>query len=292
MPPQADSQAAALPGVRAELKARASLAGGRPALTERYHTAPLKIAKSFDLASPGGEPQLAVVQMDVSPGLLDGDRYLYDWTVGAGVRLYATNQAYTRVHPCPSSDARVETRLRIERDAALEWMPEPILLFKEAKYAGSTEIELESGAVAIVSDLVCPGRLARGESFEYASYDAKLAVRLEGELIHYQRQRWIPAELPLRSPGCFGDCTHIASLSAFSDRIEPSLADEVAGRLEREDVPPEVRWTVARTARHGLVVQMAGNRTWPLQRLTRQAWGAIRGLLLGSPPPKLFADAQ
>lgn len=146
---------------QAVLKAEAALIGGKPQLTKRYHTAPLKIAKAFGLNDASG-PQLAVVQMDASPGMLNGDRYGFDWSIGEKTRLYVTNQAYTRVHPCPRSDARAEMRFRLARDAVLEWMPEPVMLFREARYASSTEIELEPGAVCIAADLICPGRAARG----------------------------------------------------------------------------------------------------------------------------------
>ncbi|WP_169732282.1 urease accessory protein UreD [Cohnella thermotolerans] len=153
---------------QAVLKAEAALIGGKPQLTKRYHTAPLKIAKAFGLNDASG-PQLAVVQMDASPGMLNGDRYGFDWSIGEKTRLYVTNQAYTRVHPCPRSDARAEMRFRLARDAVLEWMPEPVMLFREARYASSTEIELEPGAVCIAADLICPGRAARGEAFDFAS---------------------------------------------------------------------------------------------------------------------------
>ncbi|RUS48623.1 urease accessory protein UreD [Cohnella sp. AR92] len=277
--------------VRAELAAAVSLVAGKPELTSRYHTAPLKIAKTFALRDEAG-PQLAVVQMDVSPGLLDGDRYFYDWTVGAGARLYATNQAYTRVHPCPDSDARAEQRFRLGRGAVLEWLPEPVMLFRGAKYRCDTQVELEPESVCMLADLFCPGRIARGEVFGFDRCETSLSVRYQGELIHHQRQRWLPGQMDLKAPGCFGTKTHLGSLSIFSDRLDGPAIAAMTAQLEESgllaDDRGEVKLALARTARHGLVAMLVGNRTWQVQRAMQEVWDAARLVLFGASPVRLL----
>jgi len=277
-------------------------------LLERYHTSPLKIAKSFPVRGVK-EPQLAVVQMDGSPGMLEGDCYSFDWRLEDGVRLYATNQAYTRVHPCAGGGlTRLRQKLALGAGSVLEWIPEPIMLFRDARFVSETEIELAEGAVCVVSDIFCPGRLARGEVFEFRSYDAKTTVRYAGEPIHYQRQRWEPERLPLGNAGCFGEYTHVGTFSVFSDLLTTDLADRVRERLDRSEgleafgeddfpgaagVPAAegIVWGVARTARHGLVVQAAGLAAWRLQKLFLAAWDAVRQELLGEPPLRLLKEA-
>lgn len=265
--------------------------GERPELTSRYTVSPLKIAKTFPLDS-GGVKQLAVVQMDVSPGMLDGDRYTFDWRLEAGVRLYATNQAYTRVHPCERSDARLRQTFRLEAGAVLEWMPEPVMLYRSARFRSETEIELAEDAVCLLSDIICPGRLLHGEKFAFTEYDARLTVRLNGETIHYQRQKWEPAALPIANAGCFGPHTHVGGFYAFSDRVTAQMVDRLREAMEAGGgVPDGVVWGVSRTARHGLTVQAAGNAAWKLQRTLLEAWDAARRLLLDQPPLRLLKEA-
>ncbi|WP_080840611.1 urease accessory protein UreD [Cohnella massiliensis] len=275
--------------VRSRLKARAELVRGKPALAESYHEAPLKIAKTFPLHDEAG-PQLAVVHMDVSPGLMDGDRYAYDWRIGEGVRLYATNQAYTRVHPCPYDAAKVEQRFVLERDAVLEWLPEPVMLYRDAHYECVTEVDLSPGSICVIGEALAPGRISRGERFAFRCSDTKLAVRHNGELIHYQRQRLLPDKMSLAAPGSFGSYTHLASLYVFSDKIGPELADRLAGVME-ESCPEGVVWSVARTAKLGVVAMLAGNRGWQLQRLLTLAWDETRRQLLSAPPLRLIGHA-
>lgn len=276
----------------AELRAEAAWSGNQPELVARYHTSPLKIAKSFK-HTEGGRTQLAVVQMDGSPGLLEGDRYLFDWHLRAGVGAYVTNQAYTRVHPCPAGGrSGIEQRFRLEKDAVLEWMPEPVMLFRDADFAQVTRVDLAPGAVCAMSDVFCPGRISWGESFGFRSYENKLEVRLSGELVHYQRQKWEPAVLPLASPGCFGGFTHYASFAVFSDRLTTGLADRIRMRLEASDsLPGGIAWGAARTERCGMTVQAAGRAAWPLQCLMLEAWDAVRREMLGLQPLRLLKEA-
>ncbi|WP_373231756.1 urease accessory protein UreD [Cohnella sp.] len=274
-----------------ELRAVAGLRGGRTELKSRYHTSPLKIAKTFPL-NVGGNLQLAVVQMDGSPGLLEGDSYLFDWHVEEDSKLYVTNQAYTRVHPCEAGHSKIVQRLSLEKGAVLEWIPEPIMLFRDARFVSETVIELEERSVCVLSDIFCPGRLSRGEAFRFQTYDAKVSVKYKDELIHYQRQKWEPALLPIDSAGCFGSFTHMGALSVFSDLITPEVVTKVRERIEGlTGIPDGVSWGVARTAKYGLVVQVAGHAAWKLQRLLLKAWDSVRFELLAQPPLRLLKEA-
>lgn len=288
-------QGGAIPPVTeriSELRVIARLRNGKTELKSRYHTSPLKIAKTFTLSNSEGSPQLAVVQMDGSPGLLEGDSYLFDWHLEENSRLYVTNQAYTRVHPCEGGSSKLVQRLSLESGAVLEWIPEPIMLFRNARFKSETSIDLAERSVCVLSDIFCPGRLSRGEAFHFQSYDSKLSVSYKGELIHYQRQKWEPAILPIESTGCFGGFTHLGALSVFSDLITPDVVIKVRDTIEGlKGIPEGVIWGVARTAKYGLVVQVAGHAAWKLQRLLLQAWDSVRSELLNRPPLRLLKEA-
>lgn len=275
-----------------ELRATVGRVNGRSELISRYHTSPLKIAKTFPM-NLAGNPQLAVVQMDGSPGLLEGDRYVFDWRLEENTRLYVTNQAYTRVHPCGDGGySKLQQKFVLEKGAILEWIPEPLMLFRGARFVTETEISLDERSICMVSDIFCPGRLSRGEAFDFQSYDAKVTVKHKDELIHYQRQKWEPAMLPITDAGCFGSFTHIGTFSVFSDRVTSDVIVKIRESLEAlTGLPEGLTWGVARTARYGLVVQGAGSAAWKLQRLLLEAWDSVRHHLLEEPPIRLLKEA-
>jgi len=270
----------------AELRAAFERRGEATVMTEKYHTAPVKIAKTFPLGS-----SIGAIVMDVSPGMLDGDHYELEWKCGPGSRLLVTNQSFTKVHPAgPLGGASLKQTFVLGAEAVAEHMPEPIMLYKDAAFVSETDVHLAPGSVWMQADVWCPGRTLRGERFLYTRFDSRLAVWYGGERIGAQRQ-WIePAAQAIRAPGCFADATHIGTLLVYGDRLgaaELEAAREAIGALPDRSAYG-VTAGASLTYRYGLAVMAAGTAAWPLQEALRAAWRAVRLSLLGEEPPALL----
>ncbi|MBD2844528.1 urease accessory protein UreD [Paenibacillus sp. IB182496] len=269
-------------GLTARLRARFVRHGERTALAERYHSAPLKIAKSFPLR----ERQLGVIVMDVSPGMLAGDRYELEWVCEAGTHAYVTNQSYTKVHPSePAHPAMLRQRYVLGPDAVCEAMMEPLMLYREAALDNRTEVRLAPGAVWMQSEVLCPGRALRGERFAYRRLDNRLRVQLGEELIFAQRQLIVPQEQRLGAPGAWGDATHAGMFYCMGDRVQPNHAGAVRQALGELPVRDRsLRWGVSPAYRHGLTVSVLGDSAWAVQEALHRAWSAARAALLELTP--------
>lgn len=255
--------------------------GGHTRVDAKYHDAPIKIAKSFPLGGP-----LAVIVMDVSPGLLEGDRYEMDWTIGENAHVYITNQSYTKVHPSGELGSELLQRYALAPGAVAESMPEPVMLYKDASLLMETEVELAPSALWMGAEVLCPGRTLRGELFHYRLYRNRMRVRLGGELIFAQNQRIDPSRQMLGAPGCFGDLTHTGTLYAFSDAIGAGQMETIRGALDAWPVREGQRWTagVSLTHKHGLAVLAAGTSAWVLEELLGEARRALREAVPGLAP--------
>ncbi|MBD2872672.1 urease accessory protein UreD [Paenibacillus arenilitoris] len=260
--------------------------GGRTVLERKYHTAPLKIAKAFPL-----DRQLGVIVMDVSPGLLEGDHYDLAWTFGRGAHAMMTNQSYTKVHPClPGGGASMRQTFELADNAVAEHMPEPVMLYRHARFRGETQVRLGAGAVWMQADVLCPGRTPRGERFDYRSFRNELAVRYGEELIFMQRQRIEPPEQTLGAPGCWEDMTHWGSFYLFSDRVRAGHLERLQACIERFDSPAAhpVIAGASLTHRFGVAVSAASTAAWPLQKLMGELWREARASVLELPPLRLL----
>lgn len=282
-PQQPAPPAAAAGGFnRSILRASFESRGGRTVLTDRYHTAPIKIAKTFPL-----EEQLAVIVMDVSPGMLEGDRYELEWTAGGNAALYVTNQSFMKVHPSENgTGAALRQRFSLAPGAFVEHMPEPVMLYKDAALASATEVFLAPGSAWMQAEVLCPGRTLRGEVFDYRRFDNRLTVYYGTELIFAQRQRIEPAVQQLSAAGCWEEMTHLGTFYLFSDRLEAGHLEAVRSALDAVTQTPgrEVLYGATLTHRHGLAVSAASNAAWPLQRVLEAAWTAARGAVFGKEP--------
>jgi len=261
---------------------------GNTVIENKFHTAPIKIAKAFPL-----DGQLGVIVMDVSPGLLDGDRYELEWTAEPSAHAMITNQSYTKVHPStPGKGSSMLQKFDLEEAAVIEHMPEPVMLYKDAAFQNETQVRLQAGSVWLQADVLCPGRTLRGERFDYRSYSNSLTVHYGEEIIFTQRQLIEPAKQAIASPGCWGEMTHWATFYMFSDRVNGAHLEQLQEKLDSFAAPGghPIAAGASMTHRFGAVVSAASTAAWPLQQLMRELWQTSRQALLGMPPLRFLQD--
>ncbi|MCY9667874.1 urease accessory protein UreD [Paenibacillus alginolyticus] len=279
-----------MPSLTGEIQAEFAVRSGKTQLVHKYHASPLKIAKTFRyvnetlLHDANPTDQLGVYMMDCSPGLMSGDHYEINVRLGEGARVFLTNQSFTKVHPSEAGHGSTQRQtLHLEEDAMLEYMPEPLMLYKDACLAAEMDVHLATGSVLIFSDVCCPGRTQRGEIFQYSRYMNRMKVWYGKELIFYQNQRIEPKTMQLSAPGCWERETHLGNLYIFSDRLKQRHLEEVLGSLEKlEGV--NVRIGASLTYKYGLIVTVMGRHAWELQLTLSKAWHDIRRSLLALTP--------
>lgn len=255
----------------AQIAARFSVCNGQTQLSQLAQRAPLKIAKAF--AQSDGS--VAVCIMDCSPGLLDGDAYDLSWHLEAGAQVSLSNQSFTRVHPAQEIGAQQMQRIVIEAGARLEFLPEPVLLFRDAVFRAECRVEMASQSTLMLSDIVCAGRISRGEEFQFRDWRNNFEVRMDGELIFCSRQKWpiLPTK-PLcpASPAAWNHRTHYGSFYVFGAQFDAPRGSGLVGRWREELANHPQIWGGASLApRWGLVASLLGDGAWNVQ----QAIGAL-----------------
>lgn len=260
-----------------QLSARFAVSQQRTMMVQKYHTAPLKIAKVFQF-----EPnQLAVYIMDSSPGIMAGDQYQLNWRLDEGAHVYITNQSYTKLHPSKNNPSTQTMNIWVDKHAVLEYFPEPVMPYKDSDFTSVNEVRLEQDGTIIMAEVLCPGRTFHGEVFAYHSYINRLKVFYSDELIYYSSQKIKPSEQSLRVLGSWGNQTYLGNLMVFSDLLRPDHIVEMRSILEAH---PKVYSGVTLTYKHGLLVSMLGSKVAEVQALIKRIWDCIRKQLLLLPP--------
>ncbi|MEW9700666.1 urease accessory protein UreD [Paenibacillus sp. SI8] len=279
-----------MPKVTGEISAEFAVRGGLTHLVRKYHASPLKIAKTFryenETRMKDGDraEQLGVYMMDCSPGMMSGDHYEIDVRLQEGARVFLTNQSFTKVHPSPQGGGSMQRQtIQLEADSLLEYIPEPLMLFKDADLHAELDVRLAPGAALVFSDVLCPGRTQRGEIFAYSSYSNRMNVWYGHELIYYQNQKIEPKSMLLASPGCWEHETHLGNLYIFSDGLERRHLEKVLEGME-ELARFQVRVGASLTFKHGLIVTVMGRHAWELQAALSKAWNIIRSSLFSLTP--------
>lgn len=177
--------------------------GGRSVVTRQYSNYPFRLSRTFRLDR--SDPDRAYLYiMSASPGLLAGDNLRACWQLDANTSLYLTDQAATKVHSMPTvgTEAKMIYEIVIGAEANLEFVPEPLILYTDATLSQITQVQLHPTGRLFLSEIILPGRLARGESYRFHHYLSRLqvasptgellfadAMRLEGKLNPFKENR-------------------------------------------------------------------------------------------------------
>jgi len=155
-------------------------------VSHRYMAYPLSVSPIFRLEQNGLESSLEssgdrayLYRMNTSPGLLAGDDINMSIQLGQGTRLYLADQAATKVHtmPQPAAHATIHNWIEVGDRATLEFLPEPLILFADSALSQTTDITLHAEAGLSLGEIILPGRLARGEAYQFRQYFSRLRVR-------------------------------------------------------------------------------------------------------------------
>ena len=166
---------------------------GVPYLSEQSFQAPVHLSKGH-LSDDGKILVLTIV--NPTAGFFDGDRIESDVIVGKGASLALSTPSSSRVFRTRSGkDAVCGQKFSVEAGGFLECIPEAFIPHAGARYVQKTEVNLEPGAGLLFIDWISPGRVARGEIFQYENLRWEFDLRMAGKLLARERYDMSGGEL-------------------------------------------------------------------------------------------------
>src|SRR5690606_13409835 len=94
-----------------------------------------------------------------------------------------------RSYRSTGATAEVTTRLKVGRNAHLDWLPQETILFAGSRLARILEIDLDDGATLTAIEAVLLGRDAMGEEARDAVFTDDWRIRRNGRLVHAEATR-------------------------------------------------------------------------------------------------------
>jgi len=264
---------------------------GRSVLSELAHRAPLLAQQA--LYYDEGMPALPHVMMICTAGgVLQGDRYAVEIMVGENAEAHVTTQSATKIQEMDANFAAQTLDIALGENAYLEYLPDPAIPYRDARFIARTRICLPQSATLLYSEVLLPGRThyRSGERFEFALFSSSMhAERRGGETLCHEKYVIEPQRRDVRACGVMGDFDVFANVLLFTPQAhaEPLLAqtpaemsaDEryAAGAtrlpngagiaykivgMEREAVQEKVREFCARVRRHVKNAEVAPQFKW------------------------------
>jgi urease accessory protein len=127
---------------------------------------------------------------------LGGDHYEISVEAGPAVSAFLSTQASTKVYRSSLGSSQ-RLRARVADGASLAIVPDPVVCFADARYRQTIEVELApEGSVALFDAYTC-GRGARGEKWQFASYESRTSIVRSGRHVAIDAVRLDPAHGPI-----------------------------------------------------------------------------------------------
>jgi urease accessory protein len=259
-------------------------ADGRTVLSRRRQRFPLRITVPLEL-DPAVPGMAFVYVQNPTGGVFAGDRLSTVVEAGPGTRVHLTTPAATRVYAMDGGLAEQRTRIDVGPGAFVESIPEPLVPHAGSRLRSRQSVTLAEGAGFVCTELVGPGRLARGEAFAYELLDLETEVRgADGRLLCVDRIRLDPGRRAPAARGLLGGPAYLGSLLALTpgrdaaelaSTIDRRLDSELGSRAAAGALPGDV----------GVVVRALTPTAATARSALRIAWGEARAALLGAPLP-------
>jgi urease accessory protein len=257
--------------------------GGRTAIASQRSRPPLQIFGLQPADRYGG----AYLQI-VNPcgGLFEGDRAEVEVSLQRGAHLYLTTQAATKIYPAEHGEVtRQHIRLRVASGAILEYFPLPLIPFARALYVQELTMQVESGGVCLVADVLAPGRVARGEHFAYSMVRSRVEGWVDDQLALFEQMILQPGQNSYGGLGLLDGKCYVASLCVLTSQAFDRWIPEWNRRLT-EQYGECVGITAL--AHGGLMVRLLGHTGQEVLRRLDAAHQLIREEGLGLPPLQVY----
>jgi len=220
-----------------------------------------------------------------SGGVTQGDRFRIDLDVQTDAKAHVTTQGATKTHRMEKNYARSCVDISVAEGGYLEYLPDPTILYRDSRYQQTLHLTVRDGATAVVSEIIVPGRLARGERFEYDRYHSAVHAEYMGTRILTDTIDLAPDEDDLRRQGLLGEYPVVGSLYVLTGSVDShELSDAVFARLEaRTGI---VGGASVISKEKGVVVRALGHTAEAVEAGIHDAWDATRNALFGVNKPK------
>jgi len=135
-------------------------------MTELFNKVPLQVQKILYIEE--SLPQMAYVYiMSPSGGILQGDRLRIDIRLENNAQAHITTQAATKVYRMNRNYATQMVNVFVGDGCYLEFVPDQLIPYRNARFYQRVKMQVHDNATAVYSEIITPGRVAKGEYFEY-----------------------------------------------------------------------------------------------------------------------------
>jgi urease accessory protein len=156
--------------------------GDKTYLTDIYNEVPAKILRElyYDPYLPGLP---YILFMNPTGGIVQGDRYFYKIQLKDGAEAFITDTMATKVYKMDLNYASKVVDVYLGKKSRLEFLPREIMAFVDSRWYQKVTFHVGDGSKFLYCDIFCPGRIERGEFWDFEIYSSKMVIEEDKKLL-------------------------------------------------------------------------------------------------------------
>ena len=210
-------------GRRGRLDLTFGCRAGTTILSEAYCEVPFKITRLQDSGLAG---IAHLILMQATAGLFGGDTVEMSIHVESGARVLVTQQSATKAHPSAGRLAVQTHAIRVDPGGELRLHLEPLIPFASARVEQRMSIDLAEDATLSYWEGLMAGRVARGETWAFASLNAETRLVVDGRLRFLDRYALEPKDRPVNGVWAMAEARYVGTGLRYGKDAE-DLADRL-----------------------------------------------------------------
>lgn len=256
---------------------------GTTQLVHDYARVPFHLSGTLS-HDPHPDAETVYVQSPTG-GVAQGDRHTIVIRAESDTIAHVSTQSATKVLSMEHNYAAADFSFTVGSGAHFEYVPDPVILHPDTRFCQDQTLNVTSNSSAIIGDVVVPGRLARGEYFDFEQYVSRLRSYDDDQLLFEDTTHLDPASADPTAPGILGEFNVYGTLYVITSKIDAdALSDALYERMT--DCTPRTGVTTIPNGA-GIVVRILGHRAGPVTEAIHSAWDEARTDLLGVGAPDM-----
>ena len=254
---------------------------GKTVVTKQFSQVPLQIQRA--LYPENSLPGMAYLYV-ISPsgGILQGDRYRTDVLLKNKAIAHITTQGATRIYSMNSNSASQMVNITVDENCYLEYIPDQIIPYKNSRYYQKVNLYVHDNSTLIYSEILTPGRVAMGESFEYDICYLRTRCKNQDKKIRFLENTKIePKKQRLKDFGILGEHSIVGTVYIFTRKEDVIELENTINQAIRDRHEVSVGTSIL-PDESGIIIRILGNKTELVFDVVFKTVEIIRKKILGA----------
>ena len=228
-------------------------------------------------------PSMAYIYV-ISPsgGILQGDRYRIDISLSNHAYAHVTTQGATRIYKMEKDFGTQMVNIVVDDGCYFEYIPDQIIPFRNSRFYQIVNLKVHESATMIYSEMLIPGRVASGESFQYDICYIKTIAKDNAEKMRFiDIMKLEPKKENLESFGIMNNFEVIANVYILcNEKYQSDMKDKINTTMKNKN--KIYGGTSSFPDNNGLVARILGNTTNDVKKIIFEILAISRQTILGA----------